>query len=98
MAAWVRSASPSLARMLETWLFTVSSLTESVLAISRFDRPLARALSTSVSRGVSCPRGPGSLRSSRSSRAVAAGCSTLSPRAAASTESMTWSTPAVLGR
>ena len=31
MAAWVRSASPSLARMLETWLLTVSSVTDTAL-------------------------------------------------------------------
>ncbi len=85
--------------MLETWLFTVSSVTDSTRAISRFDRPWARALRTSVSRGVSEASGSAlGPRSSLSRRAVAAGSSTLSPRAAARTDSITWSTPAVLGR
>ena len=85
--------------MLDTWLLTVSSETESARAISRLDRPCARPLSTSVSRGVSCASGSAAAcRNSRSIRAVAAGCSTLSPRAAARTASMTWSTPAVFGR
>ena len=33
MAAWVRSDRPSMARILETWLLTVSSVTLSALTI-----------------------------------------------------------------
>jgi hypothetical protein len=39
IAAWVRSRSPSLASIRETWLFTVPSPTESLAAISELDRP-----------------------------------------------------------
>src|SRR6266704_82001 len=41
MAAWVRSASPSLARMLETCALTVSSPIVRVRAIWRLERPPA---------------------------------------------------------
>ena len=57
MAAWVRSASWSLARMLETCAFTVSSLIPSARAIWRLERPRASAASTSSSRGESWSSG-----------------------------------------
>jgi hypothetical protein len=43
-------------------------------------------------------RRAGPSRTSRTSRAAVLGSSTLSPLAAARTDSATWSTPAVLGR
>ena len=51
-AAWVRLCTPSLIRMLETWLLTVVSLTERLAAICLLALPRANNSRTSVSRSV----------------------------------------------
>ena len=50
--AFVRSLTPSLEKMLETWFLTVPSLILSAFAISRLLIPLVINFSTSVSRSV----------------------------------------------
>src|SRR5580704_11104025 len=50
--AWARLLTPSLLKMMETWLRTVLALVPSFLAMLSLSRPWARSSSTSFSRAV----------------------------------------------
>ena len=55
MTALMRSRKPSLVRMLDTWVLTVSGLTNISAAISALLRPRARCSRVSCSRSVNTP-------------------------------------------
>src|SRR5713101_5561803 len=84
--ARVRSRTPSLERIFETWFFTVPSDKSSASAISRLEYPPVINLRISDSRSVRASSGFGSARcevgfNSRMSRTVSAGLNRVTPMA-----------------
>src|SRR5690606_5150259 len=102
--ARVRSRTPSLDRMLETWFLTVPSATPRELAISLLEKPPAIRRRISVSRSVSgsgCSRLTNSFcRPSRpeSRRWVTAGCTSEPPAATVWMALTSWSRDTSLSR